>query len=51
MWILQSKIDPLSLTASIIAVVGAAGSLFKGLKKLKDLREARAEVGFVIFCS
>jgi hypothetical protein len=36
--------DPLSLTASIIAVVSAGAALAKGLKKLYELKEAREEV-------
>ena len=31
--------DPLSLTASIIAVFGAGGSLVKGLRKLLSLKD------------
>ena len=32
--------DPLSLTASIIAVIGAGGSLVRGLRKLLSLKDA-----------
>ena len=31
--------DPLSITASCIAVAGAGGAAIKGLKKLRDLRK------------
>jgi hypothetical protein len=36
--------DPLSVTASIIAVVTAAGQISKGLRSLYDLRHAPQEV-------
>lgn len=40
--------DPLSLTASIIAIVGAGGTLMKGLKKLQDLTDAKEDVDDLI---
>lgn len=36
--------DPLSITAGIVAVVGAAGGITKTLGKIKDLRNAPDEL-------
>lgn len=36
--------DPLSLIASIIAIVGAGGSVGKGLKKLASIRHAERDL-------
>lgn len=36
--------EPLSLTASVIAIVGAGGSICKGLKKLASLRHAKRDL-------
>ncbi|TAQ90363.1 hypothetical protein B7494_g1304 [Chlorociboria aeruginascens] len=44
----EPQMDPLSLTASIIAIVGAGGTLMKGLKKLQDLKDAKEDIDDLI---
>ena len=40
--------DPLSATASILTVIGAAGALVKGFKKVVDLGHAKAELSSLL---
>jgi hypothetical protein len=42
------SMDPLSVTASILAIVGAANQVYKGLAKIRALHHAPAELSALI---